>query len=39
MESTRTGPDNWRDAPNGSRIDKEVKSLLKRRTLSYKIYC
>ena len=30
MESTRTGPDNWRDAPNGSRIDKEVKKLIKK---------
>ena len=29
LESTRTGPDHWRDAPNGSRIDKEVKKLIK----------
>tara|TARA_Y100000389_G_scaffold144325_1_gene142671 strand:+ start:176 stop:973 length:798 start_codon:yes stop_codon:yes gene_type:complete len=30
MESTRTGPENWEDAPNGSRIDKEVKKLIKK---------
>ncbi len=30
MESTRTGPDNWEPAPNGSRIDKEVKKLIKK---------